>query len=345
MDGKHIRVRLALAGMGNVGLNLLSILERKKDSLLHSYGLQFVVVAVADSSGVAVDPDGFDALGLMRLKRNGLSVNQLDGFRSGEEMASILSELSCDLVVDAAPVSLETGEPGLSLVRASLGHGIDTVLADKGPLVMAYRELCDLARDNRAALAFSATVCGPLPVINVCRRDLVGAEISLFQGVLNATTNFILAELERGRSYSQALQKAMEVGAAEADPRLDVEGWDSANKLVIIANSILGVTVTLDDVVVQGIAEITADQLQHHCKRGESLKLLASATQQGEGYRLEVGPVALPADHFLASCNGWEMGVAIESDLYGPMYFKTWEREPGPTAAAVLRDAIHMKWK
>ena len=160
--------------------------------------------------------------------------------------------------------------------------------------------------------------------------------------MLNATTNFILQSLEQGKSYQQALQKARDAGAAEADPRLDVEGWDTAGKLVIVANSVLNTPTCLKDIAVQGITGLGADTLETHKKRGETVKLLAVAEKSGGRYRFSVGPVALPGRDFLATCDGWEMGVEFHSDLYGPMYFKAWEREPGPTAAAVLRDAVNI---
>jgi homoserine dehydrogenase len=342
MEKNPTLVRVVLVGLGNVGTGFLRILSHKAALLTRRYGLDVRVTAVADSRGLAVDPAGFDPAVLIDLKRSGAGADALPGFQPDRTVAGAIPELPCDLVIDAAPVNLDTGEPGLSIVRAALENGIDTILADKGPLVLAYAELSRLAEKNGAALAFSATVCGPLPVINCGQRDFVAADIHLFRGVLNATTNFILESLAQGKSYREALQTARDVGAAEADPRLDVEGWDTANKLVIVANSVLETPVTIEDISVQGITGLNASLLEAHKKKGETVKLLAVAEKTDGQYRFSVGPVALTGHDFLAACNGWEMGVEFHSDIYGPMYFKTWEREPGPTAAAVLRDAINI---
>ncbi len=335
-------VRLMLVGLGSVGTAFLRILQRKQQELSDRYGLNFRITAAADSRGLAVDADGFDPAALVALKEAGGGVDTLDAFLPGAAAADVLGQAPCDLVVEAAPLDLQSGEPGFSVARAALSNGIHAVLADKGPLVLAYAQLAAAARRSGAALAFSATVCGPLPVINCGRRDFVAAEITRFRGVLNATTNFILASLEQGKSYRQALQEAQAAGAAEADPRLDVQGWDTAAKLVIVANSVLRTPATLEDVAVRGIADLDAGDLEAHRKRGKTLKLLAVAEKAANGYHLRVAPAALPADDFLAACNGWEMGVTFDSDLYGPMYFKTWEREPRPTAAAMLRDAVNI---
>ncbi len=335
-------VHTALIGLGNVGRNFLKILEMKEARLREQYGLAFAVVCVADSSGVAVNPAGFGPAAVRMLKEAGGRVADLDGYRPGVTSAEIAQTLACDLVLEASPVNLEHGEPGLSVTRNALNRGIDVVLANKGPLVLAFRELHDLAAANGAGLAFSATVCGALPVINIGRRDLVAAEVRLLQGIFNSTTNFILAEMAAGRAYAEALAEAQARGIAEADPSLDVEGWDTANKLVIIANSFLGVDITLDDVAVQGITDLTPAQLQQEAAAGNVIKLLATARLGGDGYQFVVAPTVVEQDSFLGRCDGWEMGIEIHSDLYGKMYHKLWEREPLPTAAAMLRDAVNL---
>lgn len=334
---------LALAGLGNVGRNFLRILETKSARLAAAYGLDLRVVAVADSSGAAVNPDGFDPRDLRLHKEAGKRVADLPEFQPGLDFREVVARTDlCRVLLEASPVNLSDGEPGLGYVRAALGAGVPCVLANKGPLVLAFHELHRLAANNGAALAFSATVCGALPVVNIGRRDLIGAEISLLRGIFNSTSNFMLDEMAGGRAYADALAEAQRRGIAETDPSLDVEGWDTANKLTILANSFLGMDVSLADVSVAGITAITAEQLAAARQAGRAIKLVAEARREGESYRLSVGPRALPADDFLAGCGGWEMGVEMHSDLYGKQYHKIWEREPLPTAAAMLRDVVNL---
>ena len=336
-------INLALSGLGNVGRNFLRILETKSERLAADYGLALRVVAVADSSGFAVNMDGFDPRSLRLRKETGGRVADLPEYKPGISLAKLLSlPGSCHFLLEASPVNLTDGEPGLGYVRAALGAGISCVLANKGPLVLAFHELHRLAAANGAGLAFSATVCGALPVVNIGRRDLIAADISLLRGIFNSTSNFILDEMATGRAYADALAEAQRRGIAETDPSLDVEGWDTANKLTIFANSFLGVAVTLADVSVQGITAITAEQLAAHRAQGKVIKLVAEARQVAGGYRLSVAPLPLPASDFLAGCSGWEMGVEIHSDLYGKQFYKIWEREPLPTAAAMLRDLVNL---
>jgi homoserine dehydrogenase len=336
-------IRTALIGLGNVGRNFLRILEMKEERLRRQYGLAFQVCLVADSSGAAISPDGFDPATVRAAKEAGKPVRELPGFQPGATPAGLLRKLDLHLLLEASPVNLESGEPGLSIVRSALELGIDVVLANKGPLVLAFQELQALAAESGAQMGYSATVCGALPVINFGQRDLIAADVRRLRGIFNSTSNFILSEMAAGRSYDAALAEAQARGIAEADPTLDVEGWDTANKLVIIANSFLSMPATLADVQVAGITHLTQGDLQAAHGDGEVIKLIATAEARGDGlYTLRVAPERLPADDFLGSCSSWEMGIEVQSDLYGRMYHKIWEREPLPTAAAMLRDAVNL---
>ncbi len=332
-----------LVGLGNVNRNFLRILEMKEDRLRRAYGLALRVTALADSSGVAVNPAGFDPAATRQAKEAGTRVRDLPGYQAGVSPAALLETLDCDLVLEASPVNLQTGEPGLTVARTALRRGISVVLANKAPLVLAFGELHALARETGAGLAYSATVCGALPVINLGRRDLVAADILSLRGIFNSTSNFILGEMAAGRAYADALAEAQQRGIAETDPSLDVEGWDTANKLVIVANSLLGVEISLGDVTVEGITQVTPGMLAEAAANGQTIKLVAQAQRRAEGdYTFSVSPIPLPNDDFLARCHSWEMGIEIHSDLYGRMYHKIWEREPLPTAAAMLRDAVNL---
>lgn len=334
-------IRTALIGVGAVNRSFLEILMRKADRLQTQYGLSFRIVLAADSSGVIRRVAGFDPQEIYSFKRNGGRLKTLSEVVNAP-LPQVLQETACDLVLEASPVNLKDGEPGLSVTRTALACGMNVVLANKGPLVLAFRELHDLAAQKKVGLAYSATVCGALPVINIGQRDLIAADITLLRGIFNSTSNFILAEMNSGRSFADALAEAQRRGIAEADPSLDVEGWDTANKLVIIANSILGVHATLRDVQVTGMTGVTAAQLQAAALHGRTIKLVATAQRVEQGYNLTVAPVILSQNDFLGSCSGWEMGIEIQSDLYGKLYHKIWEDSPLPTASAMLRDAVNL---
>lgn len=331
-------INAALMGLGSVNRNLLTILARKAVPLQRDHGIGFRIVLVADSRGVAVDSAGFDPADIVARKAAGGSTVDFAGYRGAVPVESLLESEGIDLVFEASPVDLRTGGPGLALTRAALQQGISVVLANKGPVVLAFRELHATAGRTGASLKYSATVCGGLPVLNIGRRDMIAGEILRLRGVFNATTNFILDEMAAGVAYRDALAEAQRRGIAEADPSLDVDGWDTANKLLIIANSLLGADISLEDIEVTGIAGVTTQMIAAEAALGNVIRLVASA----EAGRYSVAPLALPGADFLAQCKGWEMAVEMHTDIYGINYHKLWEREPTPTAASMLRDAVHI---
>jgi len=291
-----------------------------------------------------LDAGGIDPVALRAHKAARLGAGVFPGGSPGLDAAAMVAMANADLLLETSAVNLETGQPGLDCVRTALRRGMGAVLANKGPLVHAFGELTEMASAAGLGLAYSATVCGALPVVNIGRRDLAGCEIHSVRGVFNSTTNSILAAMARGGSYAEALRQAQLDGIAEADPSLDVKGWDTANKLVIIANSILRQPATLADVTpVTGITGITPDEIRQGAARGEVVKLVATATRKdGRSYSLSVQPFWLPERDFLASVSGWEMGIVFDTDIMGLQQFKVDERGPIPTAAAMLRDVINI---
>ena len=336
------RVGLALVGLGNVGRRFLRLLLEHDDTLRQKYGLALSVHCVVDSSGVAVSNEGFDLARLLEHKGGGLKLRELRAFDEGLTLAGALDSVACEILLEASPLDLNTGEPGLSNCRTGLEHGLHLVLANKAPLALAQAELDRLAADAGVGILYSATFCGGLPVLNIFRRDMICGKVLGFRGIFNATTNFILEEMLNGRSYADALHETQERGIAEADPSLDVGGWDTAAKLVIAVNSIGDTMITLADVNVSGIEDVQPDRLQQCRRDGSVLKLVATAERIDTEWRFRVELTPVPIASFLGGCSGWEMAVEIHSDIYGRTFHKLWEREPLPTAASMVRDAVHL---
>lgn len=351
-------IRLLLSGMGNVNRSLIEILLKQEELLQRRYNLRFEVVGVADSGGAALDPAGLDLHALLDIKRARQSVAGLPNIgHAAMTPAEMVAQAEADVLMEATPVDLRTAQPGLDAIRAALQKGMHVVIANKGPVALAFGELAALsdldggqlttdngqqAMDSRPRLRFSACVGGFLPTINVGWRDMRGAQIELMEAVLNGTTQIILRAMEAGGSFAEALLDAQQRGLAETDPTLDVEGWDAANKLVIFANAVLGQPTTLDDIDVTGITRLSYADLHAAAERGHRVVLLCRAAREGERYTLSVRPTALPTSHPLARMSADEMGVVFHTDIAGRLSFQTLERGPEPTAAAMLRDLIEL---
>jgi homoserine dehydrogenase len=347
--GPSVLGRLILVGLGNVGRSFLRVLESQAPLLRERHGREFIVVGAADSAGTAFDPGGLDTGVVLAAKERGDSVASLPVVgHPGMSGVDLVRSVPADAVLESTPVNLRTGQPGLDIVRTALRHGVPVVLANKGPLALAYAELAslsDLEDSARPALRFSACVGGAMPTINLGVRDLAGARILRVEAVLNGTTQYMLRAMEQGHGYAEVLTDAKERGLTETDPSLDVEGWDAAAKLAILANAVLRQPSTVADVAVEGIARVTPELLTAAAHGGQRIVLLCLAEPSGDragSFRLSVRPTALPVDHPLARMDGDEMGVVYHTDIAGRASATSLERDPVPTAAAMLRDLLEI---
>ena len=337
-------VRYALIGLGNIGRNLLDILVHRQAQVEADYGLRFTLVGAADSTGAALEPAGLDPALIrdIKLARKGVSTYPKVG-HPGMKAIEMVESAQAKMLVEASPTNLRDGEPGLGCMRSALRRGWHVVTANKGPLVLEFAELTRSAKEKGCKLFYSGTVAGGLPTVNLGLRDLAGSGVERVEGIFNGTTNYILSRMEEEQiPYEEALAGAQQAGIAEADPTLDVDGWDAANKLVIIANAVLRRPTKLADVAVQGIRGITLDDLQRARAEGKVLKLLVLAEKRGDDYALSVRPTALDQDHPLARTGKWDMGVVYHTDYMGVISAVIEEKGPVPTSAAVLRDMINV---
>lgn len=335
--------RIMLTGLGNVGRSFLELGLSQAELLAKVYGIQLRVVGAADSGGAALDENGLDLATLLEAKRARRSVATLPGVgRPGMSAVELTQQAPADILLESTLTNLQHGQPGLDIIRTALNRKIAVVTANKGPLVLAYTELSELAERMGVGLRFSACVGGYLPTVNIGRRDLAGATITRIEAVLNGTTQGILRMIEAGHTYDEALAEMQRRGLAEADPTLDVEGWDATNKIIILANSVLRRPTTLADVQREGITHLTREVLQEALAKQTRIVLLCLAEQVDGDYRFSVRPTALPLDHPLARMSGDEMGIVYYTDIGGRTSASSAERGPGPTAAAMLRDLIDL---
>lgn len=353
-------ISIALVGLGNVGQRVMQLLLDKEAHIKARYGLSFKVVAASDSSGAAIAaPEARPAFGIPA-KSEGLDLHELLRLKTAKQGAAsmpkvgrpgmstqdMMDKIEVGALLELSPTNLNDGEPGLSAVETAIARGAHVVLANKGPLVLAYPKLAEAAQKKHVRLAFSATVAGGLPTVNIGRRDLVVAQIDRIEGILNGTTNFILTSMaDNGMSYQDALAIAQANGIAETDPTLDVEGFDAAVKLLILAHAALDYHATLADVDRVGITGVTMDDLARAKAQGMVTKLLCLAVRDGDKYHLSVKPTALPPSHPMARLSAGQMGVMYKTDVNGDITAIIEESNPMPTAAAVVRDLINLYWQ
>ena len=337
------RVRCVIIGAGNLGRRFASLITEKRRDLFDAYGLDLHIVGIADSRGAAVDANSLDGADVTRVKESGGSVGDLPRVgRPGMTGLDLLQTVEADVLCEASPVGIDAGgEPGLSHIRTALAMGMHVTTPNKGPIVLAYRELMDLAEAHGVQLRFDGTVAGGLPALYLGMRDLRGAVIERIESVPNLTTGYVLDLLAEGVSWDEASQRARSEGVLESDPTWDLDGWDAAAKLAILANAVLGQITDLQDIPRTGIREIDLDWLREQKASGHCVRLVASATRQEDGRcALNVAPATLSPDHPLGHLGAKQMGIVYQTDIFGTISAIIDEPTPVPSAATMLRDIL-----
>ncbi|TMT87657.1 homoserine dehydrogenase [Haloterrigena sp. H1] len=308
-------MKLAILGAGDVG--------RSVADLAGEYGHD--VVALADSSSAAVDPDGIAVEDALERKVGGQAVGSAD--------PEDVFDTDYDVLVEATPTTLGDAEPGFSHVQRALEADRHAVLANKGPVAERYEELRALEAESAGSIRFEATVGGAIPILSTI-EDSTPEAVTAVRGVLNGTANFILTRMAaEGLDYEHVLAEAQDLGVAEADPTFDVDGTDAALKFVILANVLSDGGFALEDATVEGIQNIPGSALDLAAEDGRTIRLIGEATRDG----VRVGPRLVPENGALA-VTGTRNIVQIETRHAGSLHTSGRGAGGPETATAVLSD-------
>ena len=309
-------MKFVMIGFGVVGQGLAEILSDKRADLKARYGFEPTIVGVATRSrGSLLRLDGLDPdLLLAAMAASGLDAYpDVDGLERGLSPQDMITASGADVMVETSYTNLDTAQPALDYCRAALNANMHVVMANKGPVALAYDELAELAAHQGRLLRFEATVMAGTPSLRLALNALAGCDIREARGILNGTTNYILTQMEGGMSYADALAQAQGLGYAEADPRGDVDGWDAAAKALIVARAVFGAPLHLSDLDVSGISEITVADIEAARAAGERWKLIAHVTSSGGSVRAQ----RIPISHPLAGVSGPTNAITYTTDLLG----------------------------
>jgi len=334
-----VGLRLILAGFGVVGRSLAELVEERIRALKAAYGLSPRFVAIVDRGGAALAEEGLELeLALKAKKLRGTVAAYPGAGRPGLSVVEALDEAEADVLVDATPTNLVDGEPSYSFTRKALALGLHVVTVNKGPLALALPALRELAAHKGVVLRFSGSVGGGMPVIEFARQCAIGDKVVKVEGILNGTTNYILTRMEEaGLSFEDALREAQEKGYAERDPTLDVKGFDTAAKLVILANEVLGIRATLEDVSIRGIDDVVAGDVENAARNGMAIRLLGKVDG---GLRVE--PTMIKREDPLAVKYAMN-AVAFHMESSGRHVITGKGAGGRETATAIIRDLIEVK--
>jgi len=324
-------VKVSLFGFGNVGKAVAGVLLEKERFFRGKYGLAFKVVSISDTSGTVWLPEGIDLREALLIKetfgRLSFWTNDYEVYNFTPEEA--VKEIDADIVVDVT-----NDRNAWEWHLAALKEDKALVTSNKPPLAFHYAELVGEAEKRNVPYLFEATVMAGTPVIGILRENLLGDTVERIEAVLNATTTFILSEMEKGRTFEEALGRAQSLGMAERDPSGDVLGTDAGYKATIL-HCVAFEPMTFDGAKVKGIAEITADEIEGAKKKGRTIRLVA-AVERG---KVVVEPREVPLESPLA-VESHENVAIIRTDLLGELVIKGAGAGLKETASGVVSDIL-----
>lgn len=311
-------LRIGIAGLGTVGASLVRIIQQRSDELTVTCGRPVKIVAVS-----ARDRD----------KDRGIDLTGIEWFGGPVDLAH-----GADIDVFVELMGGAEGAANAS-VRAALARGLHVVTANKALLAYHGVELAQIAEEKGSLLNFEAAVAGGIPVIKALRESLTGNTVSRVYGIMNGTCNYILTRMEKeGLSFADCLKEAQRLGYAEADPTFDIEGNDTAHKLAILTTLAFGNQIAADDIYLEGISNISIDDIHAAADLGYRIKLLGVAQRTETGIEQRVHPTMVPLESVIAQVDGVTNAVAIESDVLGELLMVGPGAGGNATASSVLGD-------
>ncbi|OHV85179.1 homoserine dehydrogenase [Ensifer sp. LCM 4579] len=311
-------LKIGVAGLGTVGASLVRIVQERQEMLATTCGRAIEIVAVAARD---------------RKRDRGVDLSKAAWH---EDAVALALEADIDVFVELMGGA---GDPAYASVKAALNRGIHVVTANKALLSAHGIELAGIAEERGALLNYEAAVAGGIPVIKALRESMTGNTISRVYGIMNGTCNYILTQMEKeGLSFADCLKEAQRLGYAEADPAFDIEGNDTAHKLSILTSLAFGTAIAADDIYLEGITNISIEDIHAAADLGYRIKLLGVAQRTESGIEQRVHPTMVPYDSVIAQVDGVTNAVAIESDILGELLMVGPGAGGNATASAVLGD-------
>ena len=332
------KIDIIIIGFGNVGQSLAEMLETRRIELKEKHCLNIKVTAIIDSKGAATSKNGINLKEAIKTKKKTGTVATIKKYgKPGASALEILEEAAGDIIVEVTPTNLENGEPGLTHIKRALSQGIHVVTANKGPLALHLPELTDLAYKKEAILKFSGAVGAATPILEFAERCLHDDKIESIKGILNGTTNYILWKMANDKiSREKAIKEAIQKGYAERNIKYDIEGLDTASKLVILANHIMKRRISLKDVKVKGINEISLKEILDAEEKGYSIRLIGQINKE-----IKVQPEKIQKNNPLCVHSALN-AIEIEC-LYSGKHILIGKGAGGKeTASSIIKDIIEI---
>lgn len=334
-------MNIGLIGYGGVGKAFIKLLIDKKE-FLRAKGLVINVNYIIKSNGGIYIKEGIDLEEVIALEDD---LTKHKDFNKDININTIIKNKDIETLIELTNTDLKTGGAGLNHIKLALENKINVVTGNKGPIVLEYNNLKDIAVKNKVKLLFGCTTGGALPTLNAGTYDIAGAEVNKIEGILNGTSNYILTEMyENNYDYEVVLNKAIKEKIAEANYSYDVEGYDTAAKILIVANALMDANLKLEDIKTEGITKVTIETILREKEKGNKPKLIGSVYKEENKIKAEVKLEFINKDHNLYSVDGKNKGITYYTDTLGSISAIGGASGTRNAAASILRDIINFNY-
>jgi len=341
-----MEIKVMLMGFGNVGKGFCRLVSEKKDFLMESTGMTVRITGIATRThGCIYDTEGIDLDVLMSgvEKDPGKQLWQVAGYENPSRYLprDMVIKGDYDVLAECTVTSLDSYDQALSYMESALSRGKSVITSNKAPIAFCYDRLSDLAQMNGGKVFFEGTVMSGTPLFSTFLGGMSGSRVNSFEGVLNGTCNYILEKMQGGMSFDKALEEARQKGYAEADPSMDIKGYDTALKALIVSNVMMeGICSDFDEIDISGIDDLPPDIFGNAGRSSGKLKLLARGILEGEKKILSVRPEVLEEEHPLYNLPGAMNGIVLDTDTLGRVCMTGAGAGSRETGSALLHDLV-----
>lgn len=314
-------IHVGLLGIGTVGGGTYTVLRRNQQEITRRTGRNIIIRMIAD-------------LDQERIRT--LTAGDNDVVATSDAL-EIARHPDIDIVVE-----LIGGQTiAKQAILEAIAHGKHVVTANKALLANHGNEIFAAAQQHNVIVAFEAAVAGGIPIIKALREGLAANQIEWIAGIINGTSNYILSEMRtKGLDFDTALASAQQLGYAEADPTFDIEGFDAAHKITIMAALAFGIPVRFDQTYIEGITQLANEDIRYAEELGYRIKLLGITKRTSSGIELRVHPTLIPAKRLIANVEGVMNAIIAQGDAVGPTLYYGAGAGAEPTASAVIADLV-----
>lgn len=347
-------MRIGIIGYGGVGKAFTRLIINKTEQLKYQ-GIELIINYIIKSDGGIYSSEGINLKEIIKFN----NIKDNPDWNDTISFNDIIENKDIDTIIELTPTNKITGEPGMTYIMEALKNKINVITGNKGPILLNYRELKKIAVENNVALEIGCTTGGALPSINMGIYGITGSDIISIEGILNGTSNFILQQMESNTqnhkvgnkelyinstelSYNEALEIAQREGIAETDPSLDVDGIDTAIKMLILTNVLLNENLTLDDAEIEGITTLTKENIIEAKKKNKKIKLLGKTYYEDGKVKVAVKPTYINENHPLYNVNGKNKGVTFNTDTLGEVSVIGGASGVMNAAASIFRDIMNI---